>query len=1215
VSAQNIEVVSNFGPAFFEALNGIQVVSNLFVDRIIAHRKIISDLNVPPELLDPSVYVPWLPCDTLPDLRPILQCGLAFSEEGETVSNFLRADGVFTLPAKCAPANDHERKTEPDEKIEFLIKWRGLPASEATWEPQEALFGSENEPFAIANIAEFEALRSLYFTHAARSAVPPQALPVLSADQIGTVGRSIELTADQKLIIEQLTSAFSASQGCHVATGPESGRVLAVVAFVRLLKDASSKPVLVICKQRYLDSWIDSVKLIGGLTWTDYFGTQSDRLIMRHHEFQWPPAFDLLITGSDIYTNDVDFLMTIEWGMVISDRVDQRLPLPTMFTVHISDSGDPSSLLPNILSTGNAPPSFSQEILFVPHLSSAFVHSWLKSFLKMKGIRQSVSRAAGQALAQLGTALLHPFHIKQFETSLIVDHQRSLGLADGSLLSQSQVATLFNAVSGKLQCLPDLLRSCQLSAIVGLNFAILRTILFFLRSRGIPSAMLNSNTAAEQVSADFTAGALLITRDFHSPLLDRFWFDQVVVYDIGFSFPQELNLLRFLTRRVSISVYRLMTACSVEPELFLEFISRPQFKYLSLDNVEADPLVRIAAVTSRPGRVPTTPPSVSFSSPGDYALLREQICSARSEIEVDDFWSNVFVVVKPPKSPKDSSLSAKHGMRVVSLILSLGPERASEFDVGVPPETAVSLTHSILLGAISQLDAQQLPFFNLASAIIWLLIFGEPYPSDFGANPGIWAQRADDDGLQRQPLFKIGALAVYLRTKFETFLRELERNWVIRAFLEIHDGSHVPSTFMLTRDPPADGAEVRALLEHFLAHGEDWAEIAARLPGLSVDVLKAQFPQLYGAIFQDLFLRALREPVDRRLLPIAALAARGPFLRAWTEPEHQCIVKALFNFGVPLNDEMEFDWPAFHALSRLTTKSTDAVRRFTTAVIDRVAERPDSEPLVIPPDQLRDGPPASGEPAFVLQPHALANLHGKLNLLKYVRQLAIHPPPEFRNQVSLPEGWTLEHDRALIDGICQFGFARVAALPAVVVGQFDDPHAMQTSLAPFPEFLADQYAILHRIKIIVVANCTKRRKLSLWAGQVRHVAFFLSEPIAQKEKVKRRERAADTERPAKAGDAQRGQTLPHQGKAAQIERAGDALRKEAESAGRAERADRTARLRRATPQKIRKNTRAAPAVVAPEETEEKPAVVEKKVRPTRVIFSYDTLPTKIVFVE
>jgi hypothetical protein len=192
--------------------------------------------------------------------------------------------------------------------------------------------------------------------------------------------------------------------------------------------------------------------------------------------------------------------------------------------------------------------SFSQKLIFVPHRSNQYIHSWLKSLFKTKAVRSSMVHSDRRILTQLNLELLHPFIVRQFESDLITDRQRSLRLAEGTNLTQPQYLSFFHSISRKINGILELLHNVQLTVVIGFNFAILRMIMVLLRSLDIPCAVLNSNYTSERAQEAFLTGVLLMTRKIDSPLLDHFQFDQIIFYDIDFSFPEELDLIRFLTR-------------------------------------------------------------------------------------------------------------------------------------------------------------------------------------------------------------------------------------------------------------------------------------------------------------------------------------------------------------------------------------------------------------------------------------------------------------------------------------------------------------------------------------------------------------------------------------------------------------------------------------------------------------------------------------------
>jgi hypothetical protein len=155
--------------------------------------------------------VPGLPFETLPDLQPILACGSFFqSADDSVVSNFLRPDGVFVFSSRYRSQSVPQiEPTDSNQNLELLIKWKGLPISDTTWETQKSLLGSNDEPFVIANIAEFELIKSLYLTEISQSVITGHRVGISRVHQIGLVGRNIELTADQKLIPERPVNSES----------------------------------------------------------------------------------------------------------------------------------------------------------------------------------------------------------------------------------------------------------------------------------------------------------------------------------------------------------------------------------------------------------------------------------------------------------------------------------------------------------------------------------------------------------------------------------------------------------------------------------------------------------------------------------------------------------------------------------------------------------------------------------------------------------------------------------------------------------------------------------------------------------------------------------------------------------------------------------------------------------------------------------------------
>jgi hypothetical protein len=131
--------------------------------------------------------------------------------------------------------------------------------------------------------------------------------------------------------------------------------------------------------------------------------------------------------------------------------------------------------------------------------------------------------------------------------------------------------------------------------VVVLHFAILGMIMMFLRSCSRQWAMQNSSYGSEQARPDFSAGLVLMTWDFTWRLLDRFRFGQIILYDNGLSFAEEVDLVGFLTQRWPVRIYQLITADLIEPGFFVGLISEHRFDYFSFEDTDA--FIQVAGLT------------------------------------------------------------------------------------------------------------------------------------------------------------------------------------------------------------------------------------------------------------------------------------------------------------------------------------------------------------------------------------------------------------------------------------------------------------------------------------------------------------------------------------------------------------------------------------------------------------------------------------------
>jgi hypothetical protein len=486
--------------------------------------------------------------------------------------------------------------------------------------------------------------------------------------------------------------------------------------------------------------------------------------------------------------------------------------------------------------------------------------------------------------------------------------------------------------------------------------------------------------------------------------------------------------------------------------------------------------------------------------------------------DADDFWANIFVSVKTGKPPKDSAWTPKQGIKLLNMMISQGIHNPERFDVGLSDADTILFVHAILLLMISFIPPSDLPFWSLINSVIYSELFHEPFTFQFNQDVGFWVRTAAEDPLLRQPVFKTGCLVQTIRQRHENVLRVFERHWIVNAFLSIRADTYVPPRFPMHRDFISGPDVVHKLLQTYCELGDESPEwlLQLNVPGLTLEFLKSRFTVLYSAVYQDVLSYALHRLdhfCDKPFLrPVINIHMRGPFLPTWTESEHQHIIKAIYNFGFPLYPNEERDWLEFHAISQLTTKSVVAVRHFVSLLIEGLSRTPRGEELYIPAERicLIEAPGIAEQP-FRMPAQNVGTMKSRMQLLNYLRQFTVNPPHQFRPQL-VHAGWTLRHDIALVQGICQFGYARVSILPTIVVDHYDQNAGnvvMSHSLEEFRDFVTNHTEILQRLRIIIVMNCRVRRRVCLIMNSVRQVSFYVSPeslPPPQWDKAPRKEK-------------------------------------------------------------------------------------------------------------
>lgn len=1096
---ENAEAPSGLGHGYIEPAFSGSCAEHFLIDRVMAHRSIADDARIPKRFLSDSVYVPSLPLNSLTENENLMKWANPFykGEPGEEPELFVGRDGVLTIfGGKNLESEKKEECESGREKIEYLVKWQGLQAEDATWELPESLDVS-GELFTTANLDEFQYFVDVYWGK--KREVPAKPLQVPDKKMINdyVFGRGIRMTPEQANLIGLMFEKMIAHTSCVVLG---SGRMFAVCGFLELLRHVYgvSKPILIVADDTTIRLWSDALKMATTLYWIDYIGTESDRIVTRHHEFAVGERYDVVLTNADVISQEQRFLAWKDWSVCVLDMVHGSLPdlevLKDYFTLVLSDDKEQDY---EMIGPCCEPLEYTEEFVFVPNNFSNVIYHWLGHIVKSRGIRKVTLKEAESLAGQVIMSLSHPFMSPELKSFVFRQKKAALDLPEDIELTPAQEKSMFDSYATRLLKLRELVGPDTTSLVVASDLALLRMIYEFLKP-SIPCGILDTPIKDEQVGEHFTKGVILMTRECLSPKFFTTTFDQVIYYDVIPSHKKETDLLQILrTKSPDIVVRRLILAGSLEADLYFRTVTDPSFNFKYFKNREAEGFLRIACLASQPDKPVSVPARVSVTFPEDHDKLYEKLCCIAQDTTEDDFWSRL-------RQPKDQSMG-QATMVIVGQIAQANftdwSAAASKLQMSV--EEAQMNGRGTLLALMAQLHPSILPRYNIANAAIWFAFNSEPFTNEFvqalsqdprlfGRDDGYWQKLSCLDSVA--VVMRIGKMANYLRERADSVLKQIECCVIIRAFLEIRDQNYFPPRYVGSVGSPAT---LRLMLNAFLRDGVFWYQSKSIPEFASLDdrVLAQYFDEAYAAVFQDVLSFVYHKlGTDKESLlqypslrPIVLALERGPFMPGLRQDEINAVFKALLEFGVPLKEDGSYDWLEFSSLTRTTTISSNMTEKFASFLVERI---PAGGPLWT----VRDPQAPYGFIDGVV-PSIAFNIPQRLVTLNYIRYLSRTPPREFRSRETLPETWDLACDCAIINGICQFGFSKMAFLTRVDITKYAPyPYdvIMTTSLAEFGEFLRSEAEVAQRLNWIILANCPVRRRIVFWANPVRHFSFYVA---------------------------------------------------------------------------------------------------------------------------
>ncbi|KAH7443566.1 hypothetical protein KP509_02G040400 [Ceratopteris richardii] len=193
----------------------------------------------------------------------------------------------------------------------YLVKWQGLPYTEATWEFTGDLPFSED----LIAITRFDQLQSR---------TPSTAPPSSDSKLLFKDGRALRDYQEKGLA--WIYHNFQNRVNCILADEMGLGKTMQSVSMLhKLCMTRKLKgPFLVIAPVSTLGHWQREVESLTDMNCVVFSGSAEDRNIIKEYEFYYPKSqrvkFNVLLTSFEILMKEQGFLSKHEWQYVIVDE-------------------------------------------------------------------------------------------------------------------------------------------------------------------------------------------------------------------------------------------------------------------------------------------------------------------------------------------------------------------------------------------------------------------------------------------------------------------------------------------------------------------------------------------------------------------------------------------------------------------------------------------------------------------------------------------------------------------------------------------------------------------------------------------------------------------------------------------------------------------------------------------------------------------------------
>ncbi|EAY11895.1 hypothetical protein TVAG_362760 [Trichomonas vaginalis G3] len=974
-------IVSNLTSELIEPMSSPISVPCLYMDRIITHRYAYS----------PNTYL----------IEPI-------DEDDE--EEFLKDQ------------NEKKEKT-----VIYFVKWNGMDEESASWETEDTIAGKAPSLFCAANAYDFPRIIENYWRKTKIIDEESDYKKFPETLEPHDLLHDIKLSDAQLEIFNFLVKTISANKTPVVRIPQGIGKTVAITSFLNtaVFKLNENHPTLLICDDTY--TWVETLRFASNLYWCEYPEYKGARSIISREEFQGKigAKFDIIVMTHELLQRAMNAVNKVKWGFIIFDQTNDQFKVPVWVTrlpghkIYLYDQqNDDYSQIHSSYEvatiTGQEYKAY-EELIMVPDLNAGLIYDYLYNHLKNYNLELYDNFQVQVFFLQC--AYSHQFLVPELKDIIIGRKAKELGSAP----TQEDILELSGECSAKFQEVLKITMECTSSktvcGVIANGFAVLRLLKEFLVHKGVPATLLSSPIPGESFDKTFECGALLMTRNINSSVIENLDISTLVFYDIDEDFQTDLHIQEYLGRCSQVAVKRLITAESAETAIYGHVLNTDEFYAQGMEKEEAEELVRYSIATTSPWSRSKDQKTQTLDVV--YPDMITQLYKEFNQIPISsletskEFWHHIYS--KNDEVPANGDITLNSVRKLVDDVCKFGV-----FDIKKIAEDmklSEEVTKSRILMSFSSMLAETNTYDVIYIACyIAKELSAKQVPVTAEEWTELYSQTYEDNNDAKIIQQILSESKVY--KSFAKTCQFANDRIAVEAYSQLTEELY-PRRYWTDKSDLPTKEQLKEVLKQSSSFWHVRYDDLRR--EMMVDV------NSFATHYKDEKIKdeslALKFCVD--------IFKWNPKSPEWDENEVLQVIAMLSEYGIPTNKGND-DGEEVLALCNLIRKTPEESVKFCRLMQEEIMKFSLHDVSIVLPNQM-----TNTEDVIEIVGQNIANQKPNIIAMHAIRNYLAMTEQQRKDNFSgiLPDGWTVETDYLLFSFCCQFGMEAANNLPDVDIGE------------------------------------------------------------------------------------------------------------------------------------------------------------------------------------